>query len=149
MLVIVDSSDSLTRQVMHTARLLRKARREALAPYGLAPHQAGAFLAIARHTRHHPEAELRLSGLARYLRIAPRSATEVVDALCHRGLIQRRPSPTDRRATSLILTQAGEDLLDDVRQANPADDVFSPLTDSEQRTLAQLLAKVLTHQEEA
>lgn len=128
---------------MQLARRIRRTRTEALAPYGLTPHQAGAFVAIARHQHRYPADELRLSGLARRLHIAPRSATEVVDALCERGLVQREPSATDRRATSLVLTPAGEALLADVRAASPATEVFAALTDAERTRLAALLQKIL------
>lgn len=128
---------------MNTARRIRRARTESLSPYGLTPHQAGAFLAIARHRHHHPGQEMRLADLARFLRIAPRSATDVVDALAEQGLVAREPSSTDRRATSLVLTEAGTALLADVKGANPATEVFDALSESERATLATLLEKVL------
>ena len=62
---------------------------------------------------------MRPSVLADHLRIAPRSATEVVDALEERGWVQRSPDPTDRRATTSTLTGAGRELvaaIDDVRR---------------------------------
>lgn len=141
-------SDDMARQVMQLARRIRRARTQALAPYGLTPHQAGAFIAVARHQRRAPHEELRLSDLARKLRIAPRSATEVVDALCERGLVQREPSATDRRATSLLLTPAGQALLADVRAANPATEVFARLTAAERRQLGALLHKILDEPDE-
>ena len=139
----MDTLDEMTRQVMQLARRIRRARTEALAPYGLSPHQAGAFVAIARYQQRHPNEEFRLSDLARRLRIAPRSATEVVDALCERQLVRREPSATDRRATSLVLTPAGQDLLADVRAASPATEVFAALTDAERAQLGSLLQKIL------
>ena len=145
-LVFVDTSDDIARLVVQAARRVRGARARALAPYGLTPHQAAAFLTIARHTQHQSDAELRLSDLARRMRIAPRSATEVVDALCARDLVRREPSSTDRRATSLLLTPTGRDLLADVSTANPATEVFSALTNAEREHLTQLLAKVLDHE---
>ena len=42
---------------------------------------------------------MRPSVLAERLHIAARSATEVVDALEERGLVERGPDPDDRRAT--------------------------------------------------
>ena len=139
----MDTPDDMARQVMQLARRIRHARTEALAPYGLSPHQAGAFVAIARHQHLHPDEELHLSRLAHRLRIAPRSATEVVDALCERGLVRREPSATDRRATSLVLTPAGQDLLADVRAASPVAEVFAALTDAERARLGTLLQKIL------
>jgi len=142
-LVAVDTFDDAARLVMAVARRIRHARTRALAPYGLTPHQAAAFLAIARHRHHHECAELRLSDLARRLRIAPRSATEVVDALCERGLVEREPSSTDRRATSLVLTAKGRGILTDVNNASPATEVFAPLSPAERATLEELLTRVL------
>lgn len=141
--VAVDTSPSLTRLVMLTARRARRARGEALAPYGLTPHQGGAFLAVAHFRMRHPETEMKQADLARALRITPRSATEVVDALCDRGLLTRRPSSTDRRATSLVLTPAGEEVLTAIGAANPGEEVFAALTAEERATLATLLSKVL------
>lgn len=144
-LVVVDTFDDadVAGLVMAVARRIRRTRMERLAPYGLSPHQAGAFLAIARHRHHHGEQELRLSDLARRLRIAPRSTTEVVDALCERGLIQREPSATDRRATSLVLTAEGEQMLAEVGRANPGAEVFAALSAPERADLAELLGKAL------
>lgn len=142
-LVAVDTFDDAARLVMAVARRIRRARTQALAPYGLTPHQAAAFLTIARHHHHHGCEELRLSELARRLRIAPRSATEVVDALCERDLVEREPSSTDRRATSLVLTGKGNDILADVNNASPATEVFAPLSPPERATLEELLTKVL------
>lgn len=128
---------------MQVARRVRRVRTKALAPYGLTPHQAGAFIAIAQRRHRFSDEEFRLSDLARKMRIAPRSATEVVDALCERGFVQREPSATDRRATSLVLTQAGQELLADVRHANPVTEVFAALSDAEHATLGSLLHKIL------
>ncbi len=160
--------------VMMTARRLRRARMEALRPYGLTPQQAGAFLVVARRSRgHHHHGhdglhrrgehaeihgheepgenghhdELRLTDLARRLRIAPRSVTEVVDALCEKGLVARRPSPTDRRATIVTLTEGGERLHSDlVERRDGAADLFAPLTADEQDQLRALLRRL--HEEE-
>lgn len=151
-LVCVDTGSDVTRLVTETARRIRRARMDSLAPYGLTPHQAGAFLVIghqrAGHDRSDPDrgdpgGELRVSDLARRLRIAPRSATEVVDALCASALVAREPSTTDRRATSLVLTARGQGLIDDVRRASPATSVFAALTEGERETLGTLLRKVL------
>ncbi len=89
--------------VVRTARVLRRAHREALEPYGLSPHQARAMGVIARAWC----GGLRLSTLAAELGIAPRSATDVVDALEAQGLVHRSPSDSDRRAIDLQLTNEG------------------------------------------
>lgn len=140
-----DQRTDLTALVMMTAKRVRRARMEALEPHGLSPHQAHAFLRIGRH-HHHPQSraqEFRLTDLARHLRIAPRSVTEVVDALCEKGLVERAPSPSDRRATIVQLTSAGEQLHADLAaQRSRGPSLFAPLDEQEQAQLAGLLRKL-------
>lgn len=45
--------------------------------------------------------------LSEELRCTPRNVTGLVDALERIGLVERRPHPTDRRATLVILTDNG------------------------------------------
>ncbi len=130
--------------VMHLAKQLRKQRTRALEPFGLSAHQARAFLAVGRAVDHGHE--LRLSDLAARLRIAPRSATEVVDALEEMHLVERRPSPTDRRATQVTLTDDGNELRRKLNtaRADRGDDIFDMLDDDEAATLKILLSKALS-----
>lgn len=131
---------SASQLVMTLAGRIRQARLAALEPFGLAPHQARAFTIIARHSRR---GELRLSDLARRLGIAPRSATEVVDALEDKGLVERAPSPTDRRATVLSVTDHGRAVLDRMhtRPGSPDDSVFASLSTEELESLTSLLRR--------
>jgi DNA-binding MarR family transcriptional regulator len=48
-----------------------------------------------------------LGQLSRHLMIHPTSVTLVVDRLEEKGLVRRRPHPTDRRTVLATLTQAG------------------------------------------
>src|SRR6478672_10875649 len=68
-------------------RALRRRWAHGLGPLELSPHQARALRVIANGGAQ------RLSVIAQALRIAPRSATEVVDALEQRGLVERTPDP--------------------------------------------------------
>ena len=69
--------------------------------------------------------------------------TSLADALEERGLVERRPHPTDRRVKMIALTEKG------IAARNRAFDVlyepprsFSALTAAEQRQLRDLLRKV-------
>ncbi len=137
-----DETPDLEHLVIRLGKQLRHRRAASLEPFGLVAHQARAFLSVARAADR--ERELRPSHLAKRLRIAPRSATEVVDALEAKGLVARHPSPTDRRATQLLLTPAGEELRRELRRARAdRDDAFACLSDREQATLRRLLTKVV------
>lgn len=47
------------------------------------------------------------SEVARDLKITPATASELVDALARRGLVERRDDPDDRRVSVLYATEAG------------------------------------------
>jgi DNA-binding MarR family transcriptional regulator len=126
---------SLAEAFWQVARRLRHQSREALAPWGVSPSQLRALGVLLRH------GAVRSGELAEHLRIAPRSATEVVDALAERGLVERRPDPEDRRATQVVATEAGIELGRAVQAARAveADRVFATLGDDDRAELTRLL----------
>lgn len=109
------SDDTTGELLMAVARSMRRAFGAALADYDVTPSQARA-LRIVTDLASDDEAP-RLSVLAERLRIAPRSATEVVDALEERGLVTRRPDPADRRAVCVSATDEGRRLQEVLSQA--------------------------------
>ncbi|WP_313815768.1 MarR family transcriptional regulator [Citricoccus sp.] len=156
--------------LMHVAfRRLRHRWSHQLAPFELTPYQFRALQAVsggghghghgdhgacAGHPRceeagRHVEEGLRLKDIADRLRIAPRSATEVIDQLEAKGLVERRADPSDRRATRISLTEAGVRLRGEVRDARrrEAGDYFSALSRSDQAELARLLTELVRAQE--
>ena len=125
--------------VMALARRVRRAHVEALADWEVTPGQARALRVLTGADGMRP------SELADALRIAPRSATEVVDALEQRGWVRREPDPTDRRATRLVPTDDGRQLverIDDVRR-EASQRVLDVLTPAQRRTLHEILAVVV------
>ena len=124
---------------MAVTRGLRRGWAESIAHTGLAPHQARALRVIAA------EGPLRPGLLADRLRIAPRSVTEVVDALVERDLVRREADPHDRRAMTLTITAAGHELVGEVtalRRAHTEQVFDAVLTGEEQDTLAVLLGRL-------
>lgn len=124
--------------VLRTARTLRRRFSEALTPWDLSPHQARALRVVAGHDG------LRLSELAGSLRIAPRSATEVVDGLQQRGLVERAADPADRRAVVLRLTDTGRRVQREVDDARAADssELFARLSPDDRAALARILRQL-------
>lgn len=118
-----------------------------LAPHGLSPHYYRALAAIAYAQLRgggddgSDVAGMMLRDIAERLRIAPRSATEVVDGLEERGWAQRVPHPRDRRATLVVITEAGQQLFEQMRteRQQASEDFFAVLTDADQQELARLL----------
>jgi DNA-binding MarR family transcriptional regulator len=131
--------ESLADSFWSVARQLRETSQETLAPWDITPAQLRALRVLRRHS------PMRLSGLSDRLHIAPRSATEVVDALEKRGLVQRRPDPGDRRATLAELTEHGATVLDGVRTAardTEAGRVFGRLSPADRAELARILRQL-------
>ncbi len=120
------------------ARRLRHGTRDALAPWDVTPSQARALSVL---TRHGPQ---RLTALAEHLRIAARSATEVVDDLQKRDLVERRPDPADRRATLITPTPAGVAAGEGIRAAREAaaDRMFAALTPADRADLGRILRRL-------
>jgi DNA-binding MarR family transcriptional regulator len=117
------------------ARELRTRTRDALEPWAITPSQSRALSVLLRDEPH------RLGDLADRLRIAPRSATEVVDHLERQGLVERRPDAADRRATQIVLTDRGRAAADGIREARiiEADRFFGRLEPSDRTELARIL----------
>lgn len=131
-----DGAESLAEAFFAVSRQLRMRSREALAPWDITPSQARAVLTLSR------TGPVRLSGLAERLRIAPRSATEVVDGLQERGLVARLPDPEDRRATLVQLTGDGVETAAAMRAARAAEaeGFFTQLDATDRTDLARILA---------
>src|SRR3954447_5976124 len=130
-----EPEETLAEAFRGVARQLRHQAQRALAPWEVSPSQARALGVL---TRHGP---VRLGALSEHLRIAARSATEVVDALEEDGLVERRPDPCDRRATLVALTDRGAQVAAGVRAARAAEaeEFFARLDDADRACLTRIL----------
>ena len=120
----------------------QKSRFDALsAEFGLSSSQGYAMYLLAE--------PMSMGELAHRLLCDSSNVTGIVDRLEARGLIERRPSPDDRRVKLLVLTDDGEELrrrgLQVFIQPPPG---IAALTRSEQRTLRDLLWKALATERE-
>jgi DNA-binding MarR family transcriptional regulator len=130
--------ESLSEAISAVARQLRHASQETLAPWDITPSQLRALRVLGHH------GALHMSALSDRLRIAPRSVTEVVDALEARGLVARRPDPADRRATLVELTENGDEVLGAIRAAHglEAERAFDRLSAADRDHLARILRQL-------
>jgi DNA-binding MarR family transcriptional regulator len=120
------------------ARQFRDRSAETLAPWDITPAHLRALRVLSRH------GTMRLSELSERLQIAPRTATEVVDALEARDLVRRRADPGDRRATLAEVTERGAGILAEIRatRGTEAGRVFGRLTPADRAELARILASL-------
>jgi DNA-binding MarR family transcriptional regulator len=130
-----EGTAELSDLLMRVARAQRRRWRDALAPWDLSPHQARALRVISERDG------VRLSDLAEALHIAPRSATDVVDGLQERGLVERTPDPGDRRAVILRPTDDGRRIRGEIGEARVADsaELFARLSAPDRAELARIL----------
>jgi DNA-binding MarR family transcriptional regulator len=130
--------DSLPEYFWAATRRLRELSRETLAPWDIAPSHARALRVLDG------QGAMRLSDLSDRLHIAPRSTTEVIDALQARGYVVRRPDPGDRRATLVDLTADGAAAVQAIGSARRAETerFFGGLTRAERDQLTRILAKL-------
>jgi DNA-binding MarR family transcriptional regulator len=123
------------------ARKLRIASMAALAAYDVTPSQVRAIRVLAAHDGGPEHRGVRSSELAQHLKIAPRSATEVVDALEAKGLVTRTRDPADRRAVLVALSDHGRALSDEIRRTRGVESarLFERLTEADRGHLARIL----------
>jgi MarR family 2-MHQ and catechol resistance regulon transcriptional repressor len=88
--------------------------------------------------------ELELRTLRTRLRTSKANATEVVTTLEARGLVIRRRLPQDRRAASVLLTPAGQDVVDRLfpEHTRRVAAAFSVLDEHEKRSLTEICRKL-------
>ena len=132
-------AESLGEAFGAVARRLRSASMASLATWDVTPSQMRAIRILTSR-----EGGLRSSELAQHLHIAPRSATEVIDALETKGLVRRSPDPTDRRATLVSLTSKGVELSDEVLRARglESEKLFERLSRTDRTHLARILRQL-------
>jgi DNA-binding MarR family transcriptional regulator len=115
---------------------------ERLAPYSLTLKHSWALHAL--------DEPLSMRGLAERLGIDASYVTAIADQLEERGLIERRPHPTDRRIKSLALTSEGrrfrKQVLGELWSTIPS---LDGLTAADRRELRRLLDRTVAGPDEA
>jgi DNA-binding MarR family transcriptional regulator len=82
--------------------------------------------------------------LAEFLRLDPSQVVSLVDDLQSRGLVERQPDPSDRRANVVVATDAGRTLAAAAREAARVAEerVHAQLSQEERELLTGLLRRL-------
>lgn len=105
---------------------------------------SGCGLSLARTkvlTRLSEQGPTRQSVLASDFGLSPHSITDIVDGLERKGLVERRPDATDRRAKLVAVTQAGEGCLGvaNATRGRLLKQIFGALSEEDRVTFLRLL----------
>jgi len=117
---------------------IRRRHNAELANYELSVPRGRLLMAM------HQLGQPKMSELAASLDLNARTITTAVDTLEREGILERRPDPTDRRATRLLLTDAGREQIAEWQgfQRQLAESAMAPLSADERRSLKRVLDKI-------
>jgi DNA-binding MarR family transcriptional regulator len=91
----------------------------------------------------HRDGPQRMADLASALDVTPRNVTTLVDGLERDGIVQRRPHPTDRRATVIELTDSAHGAVERSMEHEAAiGELFEKLTPVDRATLIRLIGEL-------
>lgn len=125
--------------------VLRSQAWKEVAPRGVHPTQAQFLVFLARSR---PDGA-RLTEMAERLAVTPATASESVSTLERKGLVERRPDPSDGRARLVVLTRAGRALA---AEAESWPDlllaVVEELDPDERRLLLRIVVKMIRGMQE-
>ena len=103
-------SDHTLALLADIARLMRKRFEQRAQSLGLTRSQSRTLAHLSKNEGIHQ------SGLAELLEMEPIALVRVLDKLAERGLIERRPHPTDRRIRLLYLCDEVRPLLAEIHK---------------------------------
>jgi DNA-binding MarR family transcriptional regulator len=111
---------------------------EQLVPLGLTPRLWGLLNVLAA------EGAITQQALGACIGIDPSSMVATIDELEAKGLVERRPHPSDRRAHALHMTQLGRETLTRGRQRarEAREELLGPLDADERQQLHDLLLRL-------
>ena len=138
-----EAAPSLPELFLRTAHRIRRRSAPSYDEFGLTEAQTRALRVISRYERP------RMADLAQALEVVPRSITSMVDTLETAGFVARQPDATDRRATLVLLTERGREVLRQVgrMRAEAAEQLIAKLSEDEQEELRRLLVILDTGEE--
>jgi DNA-binding MarR family transcriptional regulator len=134
----------IVRLVFQCQHAAMDSRAEIAHDHGLTP---AALISLVLLRACYPDEPVTPTTLREVVMLSSGGMTKVLRHLEERGLILRQPHPTDARSMTLVLSEAGVELIDSITPliAEKDREMFaSVLSADEMRELARLLGKVRT-----
>ncbi len=129
-------------RVLRLATRLERRVSETLKPYGLT---VGGFDILATLRRTGNPQGLTPTELMEAVMLSSGAMTNRIDRLEEQGLVERRPSPSDRRSLQVLLTAEGRKVVDEAvaDRLDEAEGALCGLKGEERDQLADLLRAML------
>lgn len=124
--------------ISRTGMYAQRQFAERMESIGLTPRMWGALNVIDA------EGPVTQQQLGREIGMDPSTMVSTIDELEVKGLVQRRPHPTDRRAHALHITDAGRNTLTRGRglAREAQNELLAPLSAEDRRVLHDLLLRI-------
>ncbi|NQX78649.1 MarR family transcriptional regulator [Gilvibacter sp.] len=122
--------------VMYTANWINNHLNTRFKPFGISPQQYNILRILRGAGGPMPTQTVK----ERMIDRAP-NATRLMDKLCAKGLMERKPCATDRRVVHVEITKAGLALLDEIG-SDPNTHLLKNLSQAEAKQLSALLDKI-------
>ena len=139
----------------HVGRTMRTGHGPGmLAPPGMEPGAGGQPPALQREVILAILSDsgdgLRQKDIAGAFRVSPSTLSSMLDKLEAEEYLERRTDPSDRRATTLTLTEKGRSRAEEIKvqRMSMMGRLFSRLDDEDKKTLIRLLRKMVPEEEE-
>jgi DNA-binding MarR family transcriptional regulator len=138
---------SATEAYLHLLRAadeVQHRRESSLAESGLSCGRFMVLMQLLNKRENRPQARTP-ADLAEAAGVTRATITGLIDTLERDGLVRREPDPDDRRMVPVHLTPAGEEALRRVlpKHFRLMASLMGALSESERRTLVELLSKIL------
>lgn len=129
-------------RVTRLARHLDRARRRVFASHDLEPWEFDVLTALRRAGAPY---ELSPGKLLTQTLVTSGTMTNRIDRLAAKGLVERRPDPTDRRGVRVRLTDRGRERVDDALGGllEHERELLRNLDEADRRRLAELLRDLM------
>lgn len=134
----------ISRLVFQCQQAAMDGRSEIARDHGLTP---AALISLLLLRTCYPDEPVTPTELRETVMLTSGGMSKVLHHLEERGLVTRQPHPTDARSMTLVLTEAGVELMDSISPLVAEDDrerYASALTEDEMAELTRLLGKIPT-----
>ncbi len=131
-------SQVLFEEMAANKRAMHSASAQLLSEYNLTRPQIEIIFVIVHQSRQ------TIGGLAHAMGVTNGAATQMIEVMVKRGIVERHPDKTDRRVTHVVLTETGKQLSLELRKRHGAfmKELLAGLSSGELDQLVELMHKV-------